>query len=170
VGRLFQGWTRACRGAVDEGLELMRDALVKLAATEQRVEHPYKRAVLSEIYLRAGRWSEAEQEIEEALALIHATDERWYEAEVYRLAGDLAGMRGNMGDAELQYGRALAVAKAQSARMWELRAAKSLAHLWRDSGRLHEARALLAPVLGGFTEGVGTPDLIVCQALLNELA
>jgi len=94
VGRLFQGWTRACRGAVDEGIELIRDALATLAATEQRVEHPYKRAVLAEIYRRAGRWSEAEEQLNEALALVQATDQRWYEAEVHRFAAELALARG----------------------------------------------------------------------------
>jgi predicted ATPase/class 3 adenylate cyclase len=169
IGRLFQGWARAYRGAVAEGIELMRDALTKLAGTEQQVEQPYKRAVLAEIYLRAGRWSEAEEELEEALRLVRATDERWCEAELYRLSAELALARGDAEAAEVRLDRALVLARAQSARMWELRAAKGLARLWRGTGRAPEAHALLASVLGEFTEGLHTSDLITARAMLEEL-
>src|SRR5215217_3133263 len=91
----------------------------------------------------------AEEQLNEALALVQATDERWYEAEVHRFAAELALARGDTVNAEVQYGRALTLARAQSARMWELRAATGLARLWRRAGRLDDARALLAPVLGG---------------------
>ena len=73
-------------------------------------------------------------------------------------------------NAELQFGQALTLATAQSARMWELRAAKGLARLWREAGKVGEARALLAPVLGSFTEGFDTRDLIEGRAILDELA
>ena len=70
----------------------------------------------------------------------------------------------------MKYERALTLATAQSARMWELRAAKGLARLWREAGRVDEARALLAPVLSSFTEGVDTRDLLEGKAILDELA
>jgi predicted ATPase len=89
---------------------------------------------------------------------------------VHRFAAELALARGDTVNAEVQYGRALTLARAQSARMWELRAATGLARLWRGAGRLDDARALLAPVLGGFTEGFDTPDLMEGQATLNKLA
>ncbi|MDI3561740.1 AAA family ATPase [Bradyrhizobium sp. Arg816] len=168
--RLFEGWTRACRGAPEGGIELMRDALAKLVATEQKVEHPYKRSILAEICLQAGRWSEAEEQLGEGLRLVRATDERWYEAELHRLAAELALAEGDKVNAEVKFRRALTLATAQSARMWELRAAKGLARLWREAGKIDEARALLAPVLGGFTEGFDTRDLIEGRALLDELA
>lgn len=124
---------------------------------------------MAEIYLRAGRWSEAEEELEEALRLVRATDERWCEAELYRLSAELALARGDAEAAEVRLDRALVLARAQSARMWELRAAKGLARLWRGTGRAHEAHALLASVLGEFTEGLHTPDLITARAMLEEL-
>jgi predicted ATPase len=73
-------------------------------------------------------------------------------------AAELALAEGDKVDAELKFGRALTLATAQSARMWELRAAKGLARLWREAGKVHEARAVLAPVLGSFTEGFDTRD------------
>ncbi|WP_038960161.1 AAA family ATPase [Bradyrhizobium japonicum] len=169
VARLFEGWTRACRGAPENGIDLMRDALAKLAATEQKVEHPYKRSILAETCLRAGRWSEAEEQLDEALRLVRATDERWYEAELHRLAAELALAEGDKVNAELKFERALTLATAQSARMWELRAATGLARLWREAGRVNEARTLLAPVLGSFTEGLDTRDFIEGKAILDEL-
>ncbi|MGK9169684.1 AAA family ATPase [Inquilinus limosus] len=170
VARVFQGWTRARRGAVDDGIELMRDALAKLAATEQKVEQPYTISILAETYLRAGRWPEAQEQLDEALRLVQATDECWYEAELHRLAGEVALAQGDMVSAEAQFDRALTVARAQSARMWELRAAKRLARLRREAGKITEARALLAPVIDAFTEGFETADLLDGKALLNELA
>jgi predicted ATPase len=155
---------------VDEGIELMRDALAKLASTEQKVEHPYQRSILAETCLRAGRWSEAEEQLGEALRLAQATDERWYQAELHRLAAELAVARGDMVKAKLEFGQALAVARAQSARMWELRAAKGLARLLHKEGSSNEARALLAPVIDSFTEGLDTRDLTDASAILEELA
>jgi predicted ATPase len=71
----------------------MRDALAKLVATEQKVEHPYKRSILAETCLQASRWSEAEEQLGEGLRLVRATDERWYEAELHRLAAEWRGIR-----------------------------------------------------------------------------
>jgi class 3 adenylate cyclase/predicted ATPase len=168
--RLFEGWTRACRGAPEVGIDLMRDALAKLVATEQKVEHPYKRSILAETCLQAGRWSEAEEQLGEGLRLVRATDERWYEAELHRLAAELALAEGDKVNAELKFRQALTLASAQSARMWELRAAKGLALVWREAGKVDEARALLAPVLDSFTEGFDTRDLVEGKAILDELA
>ncbi|MET4493538.1 adenylate/guanylate cyclase domain-containing protein [Bradyrhizobium sp. LA7.1] len=170
VARLFEGWTRARRGAAEDGIDLMRDALAKLAATEQKVEHPYKRSILAESCLQVGRWSEAEEQLGEGLRLVRATDERWYEAELHRLAAELALAEGDKVNAELEFEQAITLATAQSARMWELRAAKGLARLWREAGKVGEARALLAPVFGSFTEGFDTRDLIEARAILDELA
>jgi predicted ATPase len=87
-----------------------------------------------------------------------------------RIAAELALAVGDKVNAELIFRRALTLASAQSARMWELRAAKGLARLWREAGKVDEARALLAPVLGSFTEGFDTRDLIEGKAILDELA
>ncbi|TFV67428.1 adenylate cyclase [Bradyrhizobium frederickii] len=169
VARLFEGWTRAIRGAPEDGIDLMHDALARIAATEQKVEHPYKRSILAETCLRAGQWSEAEKQLDEALRLVRSTDERWYEAELHRLAAELALAKGDSVSAELKFERALTLSTAQSARMWELRAATGLARLWREAGRINEARNLLAPVLGSFTEGLDTRDFIEAKAILDEV-
>ncbi|MBR0820425.1 AAA family ATPase [Bradyrhizobium liaoningense] len=167
TAHLFEGWTRAIRGAPEDGIDLMREALAKLAATEQKVEHPYKRSILAETCLRAGRWSEAEEQLDEALRLVRTTDERWYEAEVHRLAAELALAKGDKVNAGLEFERARTLATAQSARMWELRAATGLARLWREAGKVSQARTLLAPVLGRFTEGLDTRDFIEAKAIFD---
>ena len=102
---------------------------------------------------------------------VERTGVRWIEAELHRLRGELqlALPKPDQSDAEACFGRALAVAREQQAKFWELRAATSLARLWRDQGKRAEARDLLAPVYGWFTEGFDTPDLKDAKALLDEL-
>ena len=99
------------------------------------------------------------------------TKERWCEAEVYRVAGELAmgSLDQDAAKAEAYFERALAVARAQQAKSWELRSAMSLARLWCDQGKTQEARELLAPVYGWFTEGFETLDLKEARVLLDEL-
>ena len=96
---------------------------------------------------------------------------RWCEAEVYRTAGEIALLspEPDIAKAEEYFERALEVARKQQAKSWELRAAMSMARLWRDQGKLHQARELLAPVYGWFTEGFDTLDLKEAKALLDEL-
>jgi len=99
------------------------------------------------------------------------TKERWFEAEIQRIAGEIA-LKSPVPDAakaETYFERALAVARQQQAKSWELRAAMSMARLWRDQGKRHEARDLLAPVCGWFTEGFDTLDLKEAKTLLDEL-
>ena len=103
---------------------------------------------------------------------VETTKERWCEAEVSRVAGEIAllSREPDAGKAQTHFERALAVARQQQAKSWELRAAMSLARLWRDQGKTVEARELLAPVYGWFTEGFETRDLTEAKALLEELA
>ena len=103
---------------------------------------------------------------------MEATGERWHEADIHRTAGEIALMssKPDAAKAQAHFERALEVARAQQARSWELRAATSLARLWRDQGRRAEAHDLLAPVYGWFTEGFDTLDLKEAKALLEELA
>jgi predicted ATPase len=107
----------------------------------------------------------------EAISIIETTKERWFEAEVNRIAGEIALMSPERDTAKAQtfFERALAVARQQQAKSWELRAAMSLARLWRDQGKVQQARELLAPVYGWFTEGFDTRDLKEAKALLDEL-
>jgi predicted ATPase len=105
----------------------------------------------------------------EAAQIIETTGERHNEAELYRLRGNLLDAMGDRSAAEESYHQALAVAKHQSAKLWELLSATSLARLWRDRDKGTEARDLLAPVYGWFTEGLDTPVLMQAKALLDEL-
>ena len=106
------------------------------------------------------------------ITAVETTNERWFEADVYRIAGNIAlkTPKPDAAKAEAYFERALAVARKQQAKSWELRAAMSMARLWRDQGKRDEARALLAPVYGWFTEGFDTRDLKEAKSLLDELA
>ena len=109
--------------------------------------------------------------IGEAMAAVETAKERWCEAEVNRIAGEIALLspEPEAGRAEEYFERALAVARKQQAKSWELRAAMSMARLWRDQGKRDEARDLLAAVYGWFTEGFDTLDLKEAKALLDAL-
>ena len=106
------------------------------------------------------------------MTAIETTKERWFEAEANRLAGEfsLKSPEQDAAKAQAYFERALSIARQQQAKSWELRAAMSMARLWRDQGKRDEARELLAPVYGWFTEGFDTLDLKEAKALLDELA
>ena len=106
-----------------------------------------------------------------ALATVETTGEIWYDAELHRVAGEIAVLSPEPGAAKAQayFEHALGVARAQQAKSWELRATMSMARLWRDQGKVQQARDLLAPVYGWFTEGFDTLDLKEAKALLHEL-
>ena len=107
----------------------------------------------------------------EALASVETTGERWLEAEIHRVAGEiaLASPKRDAVGAEAYFERALAIARAQQAKSWELRAATSLARLWREQHKRQQAHELLAPIYGWFSEGFDTLDLKQAKALLDEL-
>jgi predicted ATPase len=106
----------------------------------------------------------------EAMSVAETTKERWWDAEINRVAGEIALKSPKAGPpkAEDYFERALSVARRQQAKSFELRAAMSMARLWRDQGKLQQARELLAPVYGWFTEGFDTRDLKEAKALLEE--
>jgi predicted ATPase len=107
--------------------------------------------------------------LDDALQIVERTGERWLEAELYRHKGQLLLRLGHSGAAEELYRKALSIAEEQEAKLWELRAAASLARLRRDQGRRAEARELLAPIYDWFIEGFDTPDLKEAKALLEAL-
>jgi predicted ATPase len=119
-----------------------------------------------------GQFDDAWRSIGEALTAVEATKERWWEAEIKRIGGEAAlkSPEPDTAKAEAHFEHALSVARKQQAKSWELRAAMSMARLWRDQGKREEARELLAPVYGWFTEGFDTLDLKEAKALLHELA
>jgi predicted ATPase len=123
-------------------------------------------------YADLGRFDDAWQSIKEAKTAVETTKERFFEAETNRIAGEIAlkSPKPDAAKAQSYFERALAVARQQQAKYWELRAAMSLARLWRDQGKVQQARELLAPVYGWFTEGFDTRDLKEAKALLEELA
>ncbi len=126
---------------------------------------------LARAYAEIGQFDGAWRCIGEALTAVEATKERWFEADIYRIAGEIAlkSPEPDAAKAEACFERALAVARKQQAKSWELRAAMSMARLWRDQGTRDEARDLLAPVYGGFSEGFDTLDLKEAKALLDDL-
>jgi len=119
-----------------------------------------------------GQFDKAQHHIDQAMATIESTGERVWAAEVQRLAGEVALLspRADATEAQTHFECALAVARQQQAKSWELRAAMSLARLWRDQGRMHQARELLAPVYGWFTEGFDTRDLKDAKELLEQFS
>lgn len=123
-------------------------------------------------YGELGQFDDAWSSIGEATTLVETAKETWYEAEVHRIAGEIAlmSLKRDAAKAEAYFERALAVARAQQAKSWELRASMSIARLRRDQGKRDEARELLAAVYGWFTEGFDTLDLKQAKALLDELA
>ena len=117
-----------------------------------------------------GQIEEAASLLDDALQIVGRTGERWFAAELNRHKGQALLRQGHSEAAEELYRKALRISEGQEARLWELRAATSLAQLRRHQGRPTEARDLLAPVYGWFTEGFDTPDLKDAKALLDELA
>ena len=123
-------------------------------------------------YGKAGQTAEGLVALEEALALVHKNAERWFEAEIYRLKGELLRKQATPSEPEAEscFHQALAIARRQQAKSLELRAATSLARLWQNQGKRAEAHELLAPLYSWFTEGFDTADLQETNALLEELA
>ena len=169
AGTMYRGWVRVKNGDVAQGITLLHSGLAAYRATGMGVFLPHFIALLAGAYEIAGRIEEAATQLDEALQIIEGTGERWFAAELNRYKGQLLLRQGHFEAAEELYCEALSIAQEQEAKLWELRAAASIARLRRDEGRRAEARDLLAPVYGWFTEGFDTPDLKEAKALLDEL-
>jgi class 3 adenylate cyclase/tetratricopeptide (TPR) repeat protein len=166
---IYRGEAKVKNGALAEGIALMRRGSTAYRATGSEVGGPLSVAApLAAAYEAAGRAEEALAVLDDALQIVDRTGERWLLAELYRDKGELLRQRHPEAAEEL-YRQALGIAREQKAKLWELRAAASLARLWGEQGRRAEARELLAPVYGWFTEGFGTPVLQEAKALLQEL-
>jgi predicted ATPase len=169
-GNVMRGWSLAMLGRVDEAIELLLKGLAGCGETGCGVVMPFWLAVAAEIYGGAGQSEQALHLLAQAEDMIERTGENWPEAKVHRLRGMLLlGMRDAAG-AEKGLHRALEVARQQSARFGELRAALALARLWYGEDRRRDAYELFAPVYGWFTEGFDIPHLKEAKALLEELA
>jgi class 3 adenylate cyclase/predicted ATPase len=169
VGTICGGWVKVKNGAVTEGMSLLRSGSSAFRATGSEMFVPHHFALLAEACEIANQIDEAATLLDEALQIVDKTGERWLEAELNRHKGHLLLRQGQTDAAEEVYFKALGIAKQQEAKLWELRAALSLARLRRDQGRPAEARDLLTPIYGWFTEGFDTQDLKDAKALLDEL-
>jgi predicted ATPase/class 3 adenylate cyclase len=171
-GTIVQGWALAVQGQWEEGIAQIQQNLVALQATGAQIGQPGFLTLLAEAYAAAGQVDAGLDVLSKALALVDHTGERYREAELYRLKGELLWRQTvpDVSQAAACLQQALTVARRQQARSWELRAAMSLARLWQRQGKQSAARELLAPVYGWFTEGFDTVDLQEARALLDELS
>jgi len=171
-GKMNKDLVLALTGKAANTVELITSRLMAWRSTGATMLVPTRLASLATAHADFGQFKEAWRSIGEALATLQATEERWYEAEVNRIAGEimLLSSEPHAAEAEAYFERALAVAREQQAKSWELRAAMSMARLWRDQGKPQQARELLAPVYDWFTEGFDTRDLKEAKALLEQLS
>src|SRR6478735_761098 len=150
-------------------MTLLRSGSTAYRASGAELFVPHYFALLAAACEIAGQAEEGLTLLDDASQIVERTGERWFAAELNRHKGQLLLGQGHPEAAEELYRRALSIAQEQEAKMWELRAAASLAWLRRDQGHQAEARDLLAPIYGWFTEGFDTPDLKEAKALLDDL-
>jgi predicted ATPase len=171
-GMMHQGRLLALTGEAENAVPLLASGITLFRSGGSTNWLPIYISDFGMAYAQLSQFDEARRCFGDALAAIESTGERWFEAEVNRTAGEMAfkAREPDLVKAQAYFNRALAVARHQQAKSWELRAAMSMARLWRDQGKQEEARELLAPVYGWFTEGFDTRDLKDAKALLDELA
>jgi predicted ATPase len=173
---VWQGWVLTEQGQKEEGIALMRHGMAAFRAAGAELERQYWLALLGEVYAKMGQQEQGRNALAEAWAIVNKTGERFWEAELHRLEGELTlhftlpSLEPSFLEAESSFHKALEVARRQEAKSLELRAASSLARLWQQQGKRKEAHDLLAEVYNWFTEGFDTKDLQEAKALLAELA
>ena len=176
-GSVMRGWAMTQRGQVGEGIVQIRDGVAAFRATGAEVMVPYFLGLLAEAYGKAGQAKEGLSVLDEAQAVVNRGKERWWEAELYRLKGELtlnqSGVPGSSSEtqkiAQKYFCEALNVATRQSAKSLELRAAVSLGRLWQRQGKGTDAHRLLAEIDKWFVEGFETADLLEAKTLLKEM-
>jgi predicted ATPase len=169
---LSKGSLLALTGKASDAVRTITSGIAAWTSTGSTASMPTFSSHLAIAYADLGQLDEAWKSLDEALTAIETSKERWYEAEAYRTAGEIALLSPDpdAAKAEAYFERALQIARRQQAKSWELRAAMSMARLWRDQGKRDKARDLLAPVYGWFTEGFNTRDLKEARALLDALS
>jgi len=181
MGTILQGWALAEQRRGGEGIAQTRQGLATWRATGTEAERPYWLTLLAEAYGKTGRTEEGLVVLVEALDTVNKTGERWHEAELYRLKGELLlaqegkkekakGKNKERAEAEACFHQALNIARRQEAKSLELRAVMSLSRLWQKQGKKEEARQMLAEIYHWFTEGFDTADLKDAKALLETLS
>jgi tetratricopeptide (TPR) repeat protein len=166
----YQGWVLAERGERERGVTLILESLPTREALGARCFETLVYGVLAQACTIADRTTEALNAVTKGLDFAERTGERFYEAGLRRLGGEVQLMMKRSEEAERSFEKAIDVARAQRARSFELRATMSLARLWKKQGKKHEARQRLASIYDWFTEGFGTADLVEAKALLDDLA
>jgi predicted ATPase len=162
----------ALTGVASDAVQQITSAITALRPTGSTFWRSLSLSYLAKAYAELGQFDDAWRCIGEAMTAVETTGERMWEAGVHRTSGEIVLLlpKPAAAKAEAYFERALAVARQQQAKSWELRAAMSLARLWRDQGKPQQARDLLAPIYDWFTEGFDTRDLKDAKALLEELA
>jgi class 3 adenylate cyclase/predicted ATPase len=171
LGLMNRGCILAETGSASNAIQTITSGITGWRSTGATVWMPLFLSYLARAHAALDQFGEAWRYIDEAMAVVESTNERWCEADIHRTAGEVTLMspERDATKAQAYFERALAIARQQQAKSWELRAATSMARLWRDQGKRDEAHDLLAPVYGWFTEGFDTLDLKEAKALLNEL-
>jgi len=166
---VLEGWARVRQGEGEQAIADIRSGIAAYRATGAELESSYWFALLAEAFATIGAVEEGLAALTEALNLVATTGVLFCQAELFRLKGELLLKRGELNQAEASFREAIHIASIQQAKLLELRASMSLARLWRDQGKVREARELLAPVYEWFTEGFDTRDLKEAKALLEQL-
>jgi predicted ATPase len=180
-GPILRGWVLTEQGQGEEGIAQICQGLAAHQATGTEAHRPHHLALLAEAYGKMGQTEEELNVLAEALAAVNKNGERWWEAELYRLKGELLlaqegyklqaiGHREKTEEAEACFLKAIEIARKQQAKSLELRAAMRLARLWRQQSKRKQAHRLVAEIYGWFTEGFATKDLQEAKALLEALA
>ena len=168
-GAIYRGWVKVRNEDVAEGMSLLRGGITAYRASGTELFVPHYFDLLASACEVAGQVEEGLALLDDALRMVEKTGERWFAAELNRHKGQLLVRQGHSGAAEELYRKALNIARVQEAKLWELRAAVSLAQLRHAQGRRAEVRDQLAPIYSWFSEGFETPDLKGARALLAEL-
>jgi hypothetical protein len=171
LSEIYLGWADALAGDPDSGIERMRHHMLELKAAGSEYISDRCFTFIASALGRLGRFDEGLRMVDESIQFIERTGQKYYEAELHRLKGELllAQDASNAAQAEQSFGTAIEISRSQQAKSWELRATTSLARLMRDTNRRDRARTKLAEVYGGFVEGFDTADLKDAKALLVEL-
>ena len=167
-----RGWAQAAQGQGAAGIAQMRQGLANWQTLGVALTEPYWLTLLAEAYGQVGQPEEGLRVLSAALSVLNSNGERFWEAELYRLKGELLVQQNvdNATEAETCFHHAIRIAQSQQAKSWELRATISLARLWQQQGKRDAARQGLGEVYGWFTEGFDTADLRDAKALLDALA
>ena len=171
LGAIDRGWALTEQGQGDDGIPQIRRGITAYRATGAELWRPCFIGLLADAYGKVGQAEDGLRSLAEAFEIVERTGERWYEAELYRLKGELLVQhdRAFTDDAEACFQKAIDVARRQQAKSWELRGVMSLAKLWQRQGQSHRAREILAEIYRWFSEGFGTADLKEARTLLGEL-